>query len=99
MNTPPALPCLTSPRLTQPGHTQPRLSTPAFHASSALSTLTITLAITCGVWQGIETCQDEHGYVSHESQWQGRVTGSDNRGNDWSTFRWHDQTITEERQR
>jgi hypothetical protein len=57
----------------------------------------IAVALVCSTWQGIRTCQDEHGYVSRETEWQGRTTGSDNQGNDWSTYRWHDHTIIEER--
>jgi hypothetical protein len=57
----------------------------------------ITITLICTLWQGVTTCQDEHGYVSRESTWQGRTTGDDNEGNKWSTHRWHDQTIIEER--
>jgi hypothetical protein len=53
--------------------------------------------LTCSTWQGIQTCQNEHGYISRESTWQGMTTGSDNRGNAWSAHRWRDQTIIEER--
>jgi hypothetical protein len=44
--------------------------------------------LTCSTWQGIRTCTDGHGYVSHETEWQDRTYGSDNRGNTWSTSRW-----------
>jgi hypothetical protein len=55
--------------------------------------------LTCSTWQGVRTCQDAHGYVSHETEWQGRTYGSDNQGGDWSTYRWRDQDITTFRHR
>ena len=58
--------------------------------AAALASMTPALAetLTCTDWQGIRTCQDGHGYVSHESQWQGRTIGDDNRGTRWTTSRW-----------
>jgi hypothetical protein len=50
--------------------------------------------LTCTDWQGIRTCQDGHGYTSHETQWQDRAYGSDNEGTRWTTSRWRDTTIT-----
>jgi hypothetical protein len=50
--------------------------------------------LTCSTWQGIRTCQDAHGYVSHETQWQGLTTGDDNQGNRWTTSRWRDIETT-----
>jgi hypothetical protein len=44
--------------------------------------------LTCSTWQGVRTCQDAHGYVSHETEWQGRTNGWDNRGDTWSASRW-----------
>ena len=52
--------------------------------------------LTCTDWQGFRTCQDGHGYVSHEHTWQGRTYGDDNAGNKWSAHRWQDQTIIED---
>jgi hypothetical protein len=46
----------------------------------------------CSDWQGIRTCADAHGYVSHETEWQGMTNGWDNWGNTWSTSRWRDTT-------
>jgi hypothetical protein len=57
----------------------------------------IAVTLICSTWQGIQTCQDEHGYVSRETQWQGRTTGSDNEGHHWSKYQWHDQTIIEDK--
>ena len=45
-------------------------------------------ALTCSTWQGIQTCTDASGYVSHESTWNEITTGNDNRGDRWSTSRW-----------
>ena len=42
----------------------------------------------CTDWQGIRTCQDGHGYTSHETQWQDQTYGDDNRGNRWTSSRW-----------
>jgi hypothetical protein len=50
--------------------------------------------LTCSTWQGIRTCQDAHGYVSHETEWQGRTNGWDNRGATWSTSHWRDNETT-----
>jgi hypothetical protein len=57
----------------------------------------IAVALICTTWQGVRTCQDEHGYVSRETEWQGRITGDDNKGHRWSTYQWHDQTIIEDK--
>jgi hypothetical protein len=43
---------------------------------------------------GVRTCQDAHGYVSHETEWQGRTNGWDNRGDTWSTSHWRDNETT-----
>jgi hypothetical protein len=50
--------------------------------------------LTCSVWQGIRTCTDAHGYVSHETQWQGMNFGDDNQSNRWTTSRWQGFTTT-----
>jgi hypothetical protein len=50
--------------------------------------------LTCSTWQGVRTCQDAHGYVSHETEWQGRTNGWDNQGDQWSTSRWRDMETT-----
>jgi hypothetical protein len=50
--------------------------------------------LTCSTWQGVRTCTDAHGYVSHESTWNGITTGDDNRGDRWTTSRWQDREIT-----
>jgi hypothetical protein len=50
--------------------------------------------LTCSTWQGIRTCTDPSGYVSHESTWNGITTGDDNRGDRWSTSRWQDRETT-----
>jgi hypothetical protein len=42
----------------------------------------------CSRWLDITTCSLPGGYVSHETNWQGRTNGWDNRGNRWSTSRW-----------
>jgi hypothetical protein len=58
--------------------------------------------LTCSTWQGYRTCQDGHGYVSHESTWNGITTGSDNRGDTWTTSTWQDDettTVTPRRER
>jgi hypothetical protein len=34
------------------------------------------------------------GYVSHETQWQGRTNGYDNQGDRWTTSRWQDRETT-----
>jgi hypothetical protein len=40
--------------------------------AAALASMTPVSAgtLTCSTWQGIRTCQDGHGYTSHETQWQ-----------------------------
>jgi hypothetical protein len=38
-------------------------------------TAALAETLTCSTWQGIRTCTDAHGYVSHETQWQGRTNG------------------------
>jgi hypothetical protein len=48
----------------------------------------------CSVWQGIRTCSSPGGYVTHETTWDGLVTGSDTRGNRWTTSRWRDIETT-----
>jgi hypothetical protein len=55
---------------------------------------TMAETLTCSTWQGVRTCQDAHGYVSHETEWQGRTNGWDNRGETWSTSRWRDIETT-----
>ena len=50
--------------------------------------------LTCSTWQGIRTCTDAHGYVSHETLWQGFTIGDDNQGAHWTTSGWRDTTIT-----
>jgi hypothetical protein len=60
----------------------------AFAAHSEAETLT------CSTWQGIRTCTDSSGYVSHESAWNGITTGSDNRGDTWATSTWQDHETT-----
>ena len=48
----------------------------------------------CSTWQGIKTCSSPGGYVSHETQWQGRTNGSDNSGNRWTTSCWQGRETT-----
>jgi hypothetical protein len=60
------------------------------HSTSAVGSETLT----CSTWQGVRTCQDAHGYVSHETEWQGRTNGWDNRGDTRSTSRWRDIETT-----
>jgi hypothetical protein len=48
----------------------------------------------CSPWQGITTCSSPDGYVSHETEWQGRTNGWDNRGETWSTSRRRDIETT-----
>ena len=50
--------------------------------------------LTCSTWQGVRTCTDASGYVSHESTWNGITTGSDNCGDRWSTSTWQDHETT-----
>ena len=63
--------------------------------AAALTSMTPALAetLTCTDWQGIRTCQDGHGYTSHETRWQDRTYGDDSDGNHWSTSRWQDREI------
>jgi hypothetical protein len=49
---------------------------------------------TCSTWQQITTCAGPGGYVSHETTWNGITTGSDNRGDRWTTSRWRDVETT-----
>ena len=51
-------------------------------------------AVTCSTWQQITTCAGPGGYVSHETTWNGITTGSDNRGDRWTTSRWRDIETT-----
>jgi hypothetical protein len=60
----------------------------------AHSTAAMGQTLTCSTWQGVRTCQDAHGYVSHETEWMGRTNGWDNQGDRWSTSRWRDFTTT-----
>jgi hypothetical protein len=60
-------------------------------STSMTPALAETLA--CSTWQGIRTCTDAHGYVSHETEWQGRINGWDNAGDRWTTSRWQDREI------
>ena len=64
--------------------------------AAALASMTPASAetLTCSTWQQITTCQDGHGYVSREHEWQGRTYGDDSDGNHWSTSRWQDREIT-----
>lgn len=55
--------------------------------------------LTCSTWQQVRTCLGDHGYVSHESTWQGRTNGYDTNGSEWSIHHWQDRTIIEERHR
>jgi hypothetical protein len=68
----------------------------AIAVATALTSMTFAHAetLTCSTWQGIRTCQDGHGYTSHETRWQGMTYGDDNEGNRWTTSRWQDFTIT-----
>jgi hypothetical protein len=63
---------------------------------AVLTSMTPVLAetLTCSDWQGIRTCQDSHGYVSHETTWNGITTGDDNRGGRWSSSRQRDNETT-----
>ena len=58
---------------------------------ATLASMTPALAgpLFCTDWQGVRTCQDAHGYASHETEWQGVTTGRDNRGNEWTTSHWN----------
>jgi hypothetical protein len=48
----------------------------------------------CSRWRGLTTCSSPDGYVSHETQWQGRTNGYDNQGDRWTTSRWQDRETT-----
>jgi hypothetical protein len=50
--------------------------------------------LTCTDWQNIRTCQDGQGYVSHETQWQGRTYGDDSDRSRWTTTHWNGFDIT-----
>jgi hypothetical protein len=50
--------------------------------------------MTCSTWQGMRTCTSPDGYVTHESTWNGIITGDDNQGNRWSTSKWLDNETT-----
>ena len=55
----------------------------AIAVAAALTSMTPASAetLTCSTWQGIRTCQDGHGYVSRETEWQGFTFGDDSDGN------------------
>jgi hypothetical protein len=53
----------------------------------------VVATLTCSTWQQITTCAGAGGYVSHETTWNGRVTGSDNRGDKWTRSEWQGQEI------
>jgi hypothetical protein len=57
-------------------------------AMLAQGTPTFAETLYCSTWQGVRTCSSPDGYTSHETQWQGRTNGWDNRGNARSTCRW-----------
>ena len=63
---------------------------PGVIAIVIIACITPTLAdpLYCSTWQGIRTCSGTNGYMSHETEWQGRTNGWDNRGDTWSTSRW-----------
>jgi hypothetical protein len=46
--------------------------------------------MTCSTFAGVRTCLGGHGFMSHETTWNGITTGSDNRGDRWTTSRWRD---------
>ena len=62
----------------------------AIIVAAALASMTPASAetLTCSDWQGIRTCQDGHGYISRETQWQGFTIGSNSEGARWTTNRW-----------
>jgi hypothetical protein len=66
----------------------------AIIVAAALSSMTPASAetLTCSDWQGIRTCQDGHGYISRETQWQGFTIGSNSEGARWTTNRWQAST-------
>jgi hypothetical protein len=63
---------------------------------AALASISPALAqtLTCSTWNGIRTCSGTNGYVSHETEWQGRTNAWDNRGDRWTTSRWQGFTTT-----
>jgi hypothetical protein len=63
-------------------------------STGALDAAALAEQITCTCWQDITTCTSPDGYTSHETEWQGRTNGWDNRGNAWSTSRWRDNETT-----
>ena len=44
-------------------------------------------------FQGYKMCSGPDGHVAAEWTWQDRTVGSDNRGNRWTTWRFHDTDI------
>jgi hypothetical protein len=50
--------------------------------------------VTCSTFAGVSACLGGHGYVSNETTWNGITTGSDNRGDRWTTSRWRDIETT-----
>jgi hypothetical protein len=48
----------------------------------------------CSTWQGIRTCSSPDGYLSRETEWQGRTYGDDSDGARWTSWRWQDREIT-----
>jgi hypothetical protein len=51
--------------------------------------------LTCSTsFQGYRVCQGPDGYRSTESTWNGIITGSDNRGDTWTTSTWQDDETT-----
>jgi hypothetical protein len=52
-----------------------------------------SLAIMCSTWQQVTTCAGPGGYVSHETTWNGRVTGDDNQGGKWTRSEWQGREI------
>jgi hypothetical protein len=68
----------------------------AIIVATALTSMTPALAgtLTCSTWQQITTCQDGHGYTSHETQWQGFTIGNGSDGTRWTISRWQDREIT-----
>lgn len=55
----------------------------------------VMIVIYCSVWQGVRTCSGTDGYLSRESQWQGRTYGDDNQGNSWRSFNYNGTDIFE----
>jgi hypothetical protein len=50
--------------------------------------------LTCSQRQGVTTCSSSDGYTSHESTWNGVISGDDNGGGKWTSWRWRDTTTT-----